>query len=64
MKPTGISAAEPHQDVTSGKAFLVCAYRDEDPCRKVQPEGSIWLARLESKRPGLSKDQEIIFYCA
>jgi rhodanese-related sulfurtransferase len=64
MKPTGISAAEAHQDVTSGKALLVCAYRDEEACREVQLEGSIPLARFESKHPGLPKDQEIIFYCA
>lgn len=64
MKPTGISAAEAHQDVTSGKALLVCAYRDEDACRKVQLEGSISLIQFESKLSGLPKDQEIIFYCA
>ena len=61
MKPAGISAAEAYQNVTSGKAFLVCAYRDEEACRKVQLEGSISLARFESKHPGLPKDQEIIF---
>jgi hypothetical protein len=59
-----ISAVEAHERVTSGKALLVCAYRDDDACRKVLLEGSISLSRLESKRPGLSKDQEIIFYCA
>lgn len=64
MKPTGISAAEAHQDVASGKAFLVCAYRDEEVCRKVQLEGSISLARFETEHPGPPKDQEIIFYCA
>jgi hypothetical protein len=59
-----ISAKEAHERVASGKALLVCAYRDEEACRKVQLEGSILLTQLESKRPGLSKDQEIIFYCA
>ncbi len=63
-KPMQVSAVEAHERVTSGKALLVCAYRDEEACRKVQLEGSISLTRLESKRPGLPKDQEIIFYCA
>jgi hypothetical protein len=62
--PMKISAAEAHERASSGKALLVCAYRDEEACRKVQLEGSISLARLESKRAGLPKDQEIIFYCA
>ncbi len=59
-----ISAKEAYERVASGKALLVCAYRDEEACRKVQLEGSISLTRLESKRAGLPKDQEIIFYCA
>jgi hypothetical protein len=62
MKPTGISAAEAHQDVTSGKALLVCAYQDEDACRKVHLEGAISLIQFESKLSGLPKDQEIIFF--
>ena len=64
MKPTEISAVDAHQDVTAGRALLVCAYHDEDACGKVQLEGSISLARFEAKLPGLTKDQEIIFYCA
>jgi hypothetical protein len=64
MKPTGISAVEAHQDVTSGKALLVCAYHDEEACSKVQLEGSISLVQFESKLPGLPMDREIIFYCA
>jgi hypothetical protein len=64
MKPASISAVEAHRDITSGKALLVCAYHDEDACRKVQLEGSIPLTQFESKLSGLPKDQEIIFYCA
>jgi rhodanese-related sulfurtransferase len=59
-----ISAGEAHERAASGKALLVCAYRDEEACGKVQLEGSISLAQLESRLPGLPKDQEIIFYCA
>jgi len=64
MKPTGISATEARQDVTAGKALLVCAYRDEEACRRVQLEGSVSLVQFESRLPGLPKDQEIVFYCA
>ncbi len=63
-KPMHVSAVEAHERVTSGRALLVCAYRDEEDCRKVQLEGSISLVQLESKRAGLPKDQELIFYCA
>jgi hypothetical protein len=63
-KPTRISAIEADRNVKSGKALLVSAYRDEGACRKMQLERSISLAQFESKLPELSKDQEIIFYCA
>jgi hypothetical protein len=59
-----ISAKEAHERVASGKALLVCAYRDEDACRKVQLEASISLLEFETRLSGLPKDQEIIFYCA
>lgn len=63
-KPVGISAEEAHERTVSGKALLVCAYGDEEACRKVQLEGSINLAQLESRLPTLPLEQEIIFYCA
>jgi len=59
-----ISAKEAHERVASGKALLVCAYRDEDACRKVQLEGSMSLLEFESRLSGLPKHQEVIFYCA
>ena len=59
-----ISAEEAHDRVESGKALLVCAYRDERVCRKVQLEGSISLREFEAKLRKLPRDQEIIFYCA
>jgi hypothetical protein len=59
-----VSAGEAHERVASGKALPVCAYRDERVCRKVQLEGSISLREFEARLPKLSRDQEIIFYCA
>ena len=61
---TEISAEEAHGRVASGKALLVCAYRDERACRKVQLEGSISLREFEARLLKLPRDQEIIFYCA
>ena len=62
--PIGVSATEAHERTASGRSLLVCAYADEGACRKVQLEGSINLAQLESRLPTLPVDQGIIFYCA
>jgi hypothetical protein len=45
-------------------ALLVCAYADEEKCRQVALEGSISLAQLAARKPTLSKDTSLIFYCA
>ncbi len=63
-KPIGISAEEAHERVTSGRALLVCAYADEEACRKVELEGSMNLAQFESGLSTQPVDREIIFYCA
>ncbi|MBI5116064.1 ArsR family transcriptional regulator [Candidatus Poribacteria bacterium] len=55
---------EAYQKVKSGKAILVCAYTDEDRCSTMHLGGAIFLKEFESKLPSLSKNQEIIFYCA
>ncbi len=59
-----ISPQEAYQQVKSGKALLVCAYDSEDKFRKMQLEGAISLSEFKSKLPSLTKDQEIVFYCA
>ncbi len=53
-----------HEEVTSGKALLVCAYPDVEVCAKIMLKGAINLKELEARLPSLKKDQEIIFYCA
>jgi hypothetical protein len=63
-KPVGISAEAAHEKIASGNALLVCAYADEEACRKVQLEGSINLVQFASRLGELPVDQEIIFYCA
>lgn len=59
-----LSPQEVHQRVSSGKALLVCAYQDEAMCRDIMLEGAISLKDFASKIKGLSKDQEVIFYCS
>jgi len=63
-EPIRISPEEARQKVTSGSALLVCAYEDDEKCKRVNLEGAIFLTEFRSKLPSLPKDQELIFYCA
>ena len=64
MEPERISAEEAHEEVKSGKCVLVCAYEDEQKCKLVTLEGAISLAEFQRRLASLSRDQEIVFYCA
>lgn len=59
-----ISPEEVRRKITSGSALLVCAYEDDEKCRRLHLEGAMFLTEFRSKLPALPKDQEIIFYCA
>jgi len=59
-----ISPEEAREKVISGTALLVCAYADEEKFKRNHIEGAISLAELDERRMSLSKDHEIIFYCA
>ena len=50
--------------VRAGKALLVCAYPLDRTFEETKLEGAISLKTLEKRLPSVSKDQEIIFYCA
>jgi hypothetical protein len=50
--------------VAQGRALLVCAYEDEDKCRRLKLEGAHTLRELEVGMATLPRAQEIIFYCA
>ena len=63
-EPKRITAEEVHQKLKAGKTILVCAYEDESKFKKMQLQGAISLSEFKSKLSSLSKDQEIIFYCA
>ena len=64
IEPKRVIPEEVYQKLKAGKALLVCAYEDEEKFRKLKLEGAISLNELKSKLPSLTKDQEIIFYCA
>jgi hypothetical protein len=59
-----ITPEETFQKLRAGKALLVCAYDSDERFRSLQLEGAISLAALKAKLPSLSKEQEIVFYCA
>lgn len=61
---TRITVTEARELVSTGKALLVCAYESEALCNRNRLEGSMLRSELETKLPLLSKDQELIFYCA
>lgn len=63
-EPVRISPEEVREKVTSGSALLVCGYDDEDKFRQNHLEGALSLSDFKSRLASLTKDQEIIFYCA
>ncbi len=64
VEPIRISPDEARRKVQSGAALLVCAYDDAQMFRSMHLEGAIPLSELQAGLPSLSKEQEIIFYCA
>lgn len=59
-----ISPEEVNKKLKAGSALLVCAYDDEEKFRTLHLEGALSFNQFKSKLPSLSKDQEIVFYCA
>jgi hypothetical protein len=59
-----ISVEEARRKVAAGEALLVCAYDDEEKCKKINLQGSITMAQFTSRVGALPKNQEVIFYCA
>ena len=62
--PVRLSAEVVREKTRSGAALLVCAYDDEDKFASMHLEGAMGWQAFQSKVAELSKDQEIIFYCA
>ncbi len=59
-----IPPTEAREKVVNGTALLVCAYADDQKFKRNHLEGAIPLAELDARQTSLSKDHEIIFYCA
>jgi hypothetical protein len=64
IEPIRIPAEEAHRKVTAREAILVCAYEDEAKFKKLHLQDAISLQEFMTRIPSLSKEQEIIFYCA
>lgn len=63
-KAIRITPEETFQKLRVGKTLLVCAYDSEEQFRSLQLDGAISLSEFKAKLPALSKDKEIVFYCA
>ena len=63
-EPIRISSQEAYKKVKAGSALLVCGYEDETKYKAFRLEMAISVSEFLKKLPTLSKDQEIIFYCA
>jgi hypothetical protein len=63
-EPTRLGPETVRAKVEAGEAILVCAYEDDAMFRRAQLAGAIPLSELQSRLPALSRNQEIVFYCA
>ena len=63
-EPERVTPREIFAKVNAGAALLVCAYDNEEKFKALHLEGAISLSELRSRLHSLTKDQEIIFYCA
>jgi len=59
-----ISPWDVRKGVQAGSLLLVCAYRDEAKFQAMRLEGAISLSEFETMALSLSRNMEIVFYCA
>lgn len=62
--PIRISVEHAREKTKSGQALLVCGYEEAEKFKDNNLEGAISWQTFQSRLPEISKDQEIIFYCA
>jgi len=62
--PERVEPREALEKLKAGAVLLVCAYDNEEKYKTVRLEGALSLSEFESRLGALSKEQEIIFYCA
>jgi hypothetical protein len=61
--PIRIDATQAYQKTRDGEAILVCAYEDEDKCRRLRLDGAYTLGEFRARCEKLPRDTEVIFYC-
>ncbi|MFW2368686.1 MAG: ArsR family transcriptional regulator [Desulforhopalus sp.] len=59
-----ISAVNIRNGVQSGEILLVCAYDSDDKFRGNHLEGAISLSDFKGRVSQLTKETELVFYCA
>ncbi len=59
-----VTPEETLQKVKSGKALLVCTYKDHEKFKQFHLKGALFWNEFISRLKLLPKDHEIIFYCA
>ncbi len=59
-----VSVEEARKKVQSDSALLVCAYDSDEKFQKMHLEGALSLGDFRTRVSTLSKEKEIIFYCA
>lgn len=64
MSAPKIDVKQARHDVEVSDALLVCAYDSEDKFVSNHLQGAIALDELRSEEGELSKQRELIFYCA
>jgi predicted signal transduction protein with EAL and GGDEF domain len=64
MADSKIDVTQARHDVEVSDALLVCAYDDQEKFEKFRLADAISLDDLGSQEDSLSKERELIFYCA
>ena len=59
-----VSPQEVYQKVRDGKTLLVCGYDDDAKFKAMHLEGAISFSDFKARLASLTKDQDIVFYCA
>lgn len=59
-----VSSKEVRPRVQAGETLLVCAYDSDEKFQKFHLDGAISLSEFNTKKEGLNKDKELVFYCA
>jgi hypothetical protein len=64
MPAARITPQDAYEKVKAGQAILVCGYEDGKRFRALHLEMAISFDEFQNMLPALSRDREIIFYCA